>query len=63
MGDRFRYLPFSIVTSLLQQAVGKGHRDMLYLKEGVDLAPLRQHADFQKLLAETEVKRETLGVR
>jgi tetratricopeptide (TPR) repeat protein len=38
--------------ALLHQAVGKGYGDKLYLKEGTDLAPLRQRADYQKLLAE-----------
>jgi hypothetical protein len=46
---------------LLRQAVGKGYRDSVYLKKGTDLAPLRQRADFQKLLAEAEAKRETPG--
>jgi tetratricopeptide (TPR) repeat protein len=47
--------------TLLRQAVGKGYRDNFYLKEGADLAPLRQRADFRKLLAEAEVKGATRG--
>jgi tetratricopeptide (TPR) repeat protein len=41
---------------LLRQAVDEGYRDTLYLKEGADLAPLRQRDDFKKLLAELEEK-------
>jgi tetratricopeptide (TPR) repeat protein len=41
---------------LLGQAVSAGYRDTLYLKEGADLAPLRQRDDFKKLLAELEEK-------
>jgi tetratricopeptide (TPR) repeat protein len=44
---------------LLWQAAGKGHRDILYLKEGADLAPLRSRADFRKLLAELVANQET----
>ena len=32
--------------------VRRRYRDTLYLKEGADLAPLRQRDDFKKLLAE-----------
>jgi tetratricopeptide (TPR) repeat protein len=39
---------------LLRQAVREGYRDTLYLKEGADLAPLRQRDDFKKLLADLE---------
>jgi serine/threonine protein kinase/tetratricopeptide (TPR) repeat protein len=51
----------SRAVQLLRQAAGKGHQDGGYLKEGTDLAPLRRRADFQKLLAEGEAKRETPG--
>jgi hypothetical protein len=39
---------------LLRQAAAKGHRDTLYLKEGTDLAPLRNRKDFQMLLGDME---------
>jgi tetratricopeptide (TPR) repeat protein len=39
---------------LLRQAAAKGHRDTLYLKEGTDLAPLRDRKDFQMLLEDTD---------
>jgi tetratricopeptide (TPR) repeat protein len=41
---------------LLRQAVSEDYQDTLYLKDGVDLAPLRQRDDFKKLLAELEEK-------
>jgi tetratricopeptide (TPR) repeat protein len=41
---------------LLRQAVSEGYQDTLYLKEGADLASLRQRDDFKKLLAELEEK-------
>jgi hypothetical protein len=41
---------------LLRQAVSEDYQDTLYLKEGADLAPLRQRDDFKKLLAELEEK-------
>jgi tetratricopeptide (TPR) repeat protein len=39
---------------LLGQAASKGYRDSLYLKEGVDLSPLRNRQDFQMLLKDAE---------
>ncbi len=46
---------------LLRQAAGKGHRDSAYLKEGTDLAALRQRADFQQLLADSEESLPAIG--
>ena len=36
--------------------VRRRYQDTLYLKEGADLAPLRQRDDFKKLLVELEEK-------
>ena len=41
---------------LLRKAVGRGYKDAAHLKEDPDLAPLRQTAEFKKLLAELEAK-------
>jgi hypothetical protein len=47
--------------ALLRQAVAKGYQDIVYLKEGTDLAALRERPDFQKLLVDREAKRATPG--
>jgi tetratricopeptide (TPR) repeat protein len=39
---------------LLRQAASKGSRDTLYLKQGTDLAPLRDRKDFRTLLEGTD---------
>jgi tetratricopeptide (TPR) repeat protein len=43
---------------LLRDAVSKGFRDAAQMKKDTDLAPLRERADFQKLLADLEAKPE-----
>ena len=48
---------------LLRQAVSEVCRDMLYLKEGADLAPLRQRDGFKKLLAELEKTKASPAVK
>jgi tetratricopeptide (TPR) repeat protein/tRNA A-37 threonylcarbamoyl transferase component Bud32 len=58
---QFREQYAARAVDLLRQAAGKGYRDIAYLKEGSDLAPLRHRTDFQKLLAKGEAKRETPG--
>jgi tetratricopeptide (TPR) repeat protein len=45
--------------ALLRQAIGKGYRDRLYLREGTDVVSVRQRADFQKLLAGLEDEAKT----
>jgi hypothetical protein len=42
---------------LLGEAVSKGFKDAAKLKSDAALAPLRQRADFQKLLTELEGKK------
>jgi tetratricopeptide (TPR) repeat protein len=44
---------------LLRQAVAKGYRDSLYLKNGTDLSPLRGRMDLQKLVREVEAMNES----
>jgi hypothetical protein len=39
---------------LLRDAVSKGWTDVAHMKNDTDLDPLRQRADFQKLIAELE---------
>jgi RNA polymerase sigma factor (sigma-70 family) len=51
----------SRAVELLYLAAGTGHRDGVFLREGVDLTSLRHRPDFQKLLAESEAKRENPG--
>src|SRR5262249_25096449 len=41
---------------LLQQALGKGYKDLKQLKESTDLAFLHTRADYKRLLAEAETK-------
>jgi hypothetical protein len=41
---------------LLRRAVDKGYKDAEQLKKDADLKLLRDHAEFQKLLAELEGK-------
>jgi tetratricopeptide (TPR) repeat protein len=41
---------------LLRDAVGKGYKDGMHLRKDTALDPLRQRADFQKLVAELEGK-------
>jgi hypothetical protein len=41
---------------LLQEAVSKGYKDAMHMKEDTALNPLRQREDFQKLVAELEGK-------
>jgi serine/threonine-protein kinase len=44
---------------LLRQAIQKGYQDVAHMKKDKDLDPLRDRADFQKLLAELEAKGKT----
>ena len=39
---------------LLQQAVKAGYKDAAHMKRDTDLDPLRDRADFKKMLAELE---------
>jgi len=39
---------------LLKQAIGKGYKDVGYIKDDSDLDPVRDRDDFKKLLAELE---------
>jgi hypothetical protein len=41
---------------ILREAVSKGFKDVAHMKKDTDLDPLRQRADFQKLVAELEGK-------
>jgi hypothetical protein len=43
--------------ALLRQAVTQGYVDAGHMKKDTNLEPLRQRADFQKLLAELEAKK------
>ncbi len=42
---------------LLSQAIAKGYKDIDHLKKADDLKPLRERADYQKLLKELEEKK------
>jgi hypothetical protein len=44
---------------LLRHAAAMGYRDCLYLKQGTDLAPLRNRKDFQMLLAGPDATTES----
>jgi hypothetical protein len=39
---------------LLREALSKGYKDVSQMKKDPDLKPLRQRADFQKLVADLE---------
>ena len=41
---------------LLREAVSKGYQDVAHMKKDTVLDPLREREDFQKLIAELEVK-------
>jgi hypothetical protein len=38
----------------LREAVGKGYKDVAYLKKDTDLDPLRGRDDYKKLITEME---------
>jgi tetratricopeptide (TPR) repeat protein len=44
-------------TAFLTQAVAAGYKDVAHMKQDKDLDPLRDRADFQKLLADLEAKK------
>ena len=44
---------------LLRLAVTKGYKDVARMKQDPDLNPLRERADFKKLLAEMEANVKT----
>ena len=41
---------------LLRDAVSKGYKDVAHMKKDIDLDPLRQREDYQKLVAELDGK-------
>ena len=43
--------------TLLKRAVAKGYKNAAHMKQDPDLAALRPHADFQKLIAELDGKK------
>jgi serine/threonine protein kinase/tetratricopeptide (TPR) repeat protein len=44
--------------AMLRDAISKGHKDVERMRNDVDLAPLRGHDDFEKLLVELEQKEQ-----
>jgi hypothetical protein len=47
----------------LKQAVAAGYKDATEIKEDKDLDPLRERADFKRLLMELEQNGSSLGTR
>ena len=42
----------------LNKAVQAGYKDAAYMEKDTDLDPLRERADFKKLMAELEIKKK-----